>query len=55
MESVANNRMPRIGLLIALVAIVGFVIWSSWDRDNPAGDGVSSPWGLILAEMSTKR
>ena len=38
-ESVADNRMPRIGLLIALVAIVGFVTWSNWDRDNPAGDG----------------
>ena len=38
-ESVADNRMPRIGLLIALVAIVGFVTWSNWDRANPAGDG----------------
>jgi len=39
LESVTTSRMPRAGLLIAVVVIIGFVAWSSWDRDAVVEDG----------------
>lgn len=40
-EGGTTSRMPRAGLLIAVVIIIGFVAWSNWDGDAVVEDGAA--------------
>ena len=39
-EDLSDQKMPRTGLLVALVVIIGLVVWSSVERE-PRPDGQS--------------
>ena len=46
-EDLSDQKMPRTGLLVALVVIIGLVVWSSVEReprsDEQSGVGAHAP------------